>query len=400
MNLRAWRSLSLWLLISVTGSGLAGPEPLQYEDSYIDLHGQRYAVRIPRGYVFELVTDQLDGPRLMTFADNGDLFIGSQSGRVYRLPPPYDRPQTLISMDAYPHSVALRDGQMFIAVTDALYRSDYKPGQSRIAPDQLEQVLPIPGGRGHSSRTVKLGPDGRIYVSLGITGNCSNEYLDDSYPPERRRGGVMVLDETGQQPRWKTFASGLRNPVGFDWQPGTGVMYASNNGPDHQGFDQPPEYFSRLTPGSFHGMPWFQYDGKALHRDDCIRQSPPRPIDQVSVPVATFLARNAPMDVAFMKAGFDPRLQGDAVVALRGSWAVRPGPSRYGPESTRRHPAVVAVRFEQDRELRVDALISGFQLENGKRWARPVGVAQGPDGALYVTSDSAVNGLYRLRKKH
>jgi hypothetical protein len=72
---------------------------------------------------------------------------------------------------------------------------------------------------------------------------------------------VLVLREDTNPFRWKTYASGLRNPIGFDWDLSTGVLYASNNGPDHLGYDQPPEYFSRLDLGSFHGMPWFQYDG-------------------------------------------------------------------------------------------------------------------------------------------
>ncbi|MHB8763853.1 MAG: PQQ-dependent sugar dehydrogenase, partial [Deferrisomatales bacterium] len=96
----------------------------------------------------------------------------------------------------------------------------------------------LPGGGGHSSRTVGVGPDGRIYLGLGISGNCSDQFLGDEYPFGDRRGGVLVLEEAreaGAAPRWQPFASGLRNPVGFDWQPGTGVLHATNNGPDHWG---------------------------------------------------------------------------------------------------------------------------------------------------------------------
>jgi len=204
-----------------------------------------------------------------------------------------------------------------------------------------------------------------------------------------------VLREDGGQARWETFAAGLRNPVGFDWQPHTGVMFASNNGPDHQGFDVPPEYFSRLTPGSFHGMPWFQFDGKQVRRDTCVTRTPPRPLPDVTAPAATFPARNAPMGVAFVPAGaLDKRLELDAIVALRGSWGTPPG----GGAASRRPPKLVAVRFQAGKALRVDDLITGFQLPDGERWARPVGVAIGPDGALYFTSDSDTSGLFRLRR--
>jgi glucose/arabinose dehydrogenase len=246
---------------------------------------------------------------------------------------------------------------------------------------------------------VRLGPDGRVYLSLGITGNCSDEYLGAHYRFDDRRGGLVVLREQGTKREWEPFGAGLRNPVGFDWHPQTKEMYASNNGPDHLGYDLPPEYFSRVAPGSFHGMPWFQYDGRKLIRDDCVSSASPRPENEVSLPVATFPARNAPMGVAFVPAGaLDRHLAQDAVVALRGSWGTQPSGNYLGAAATRRPPKIVVVRFVNGRALRVDDLITGFQLPDGSRWARPVGVALGPDGALYFTSDSDTNGLFRLRR--
>ena len=242
-----------------------------------------------------------------------------------------------------------------------------------------------------------VGPDGRVYVSLGIQGNCSEQFLGEGYAFSERRGGVLVLHEAGGKVFWETYASGLRNPVGFDWQPQTGMLYASNNGPDHLGFEQPPEYFSKLVAGSFHGMPWFQFDGQKMTRDACASGKPPRPLGETSKPVATFPARNAPLGVAFVpKGGLDAQLEFDAVVALHGSWAMQTG----GQAATRREPKIVAVRFSNGVAIRVDDLIRGFQLADGERWARPAGVAAGPDGALYFSSDSDINGLFRLRRIH
>jgi len=288
---------------------------------------------------------------------------------------------------------------MLIAKTDGLYVAPYEPGRESITPNAVKLLAALPGGGGHSSRTVAVGPDGRVFVGLGITGNCSDEYLDDSYPFDRRRGGVWVLDESNKKAQWRTFASGLRNPVGFDWHPQTNELYASNNGPDHHGFDLPPEYFSRLLPGTFHGMPWYWYDGKEIMRDRCIDSAAPRPVSDVQKPVATFPSRNAPMGVVFVPAGaMDKSLEYDAIVALRGSWGTRPFGGFVGLPSSRRHPKLVVVRFENGKAQRVDELVTGFQLDNGDRWARPVGVAIGPDGALYFTSDSETQGLFRLRK--
>ncbi len=376
----------------------AEPLPLDYVNQQLQLPGREVVVQLPAGSRLELLTDHLEGPRLLTFADNGDLFIGSKSGRVYRLQVPYTEPQVLLKVKGYPHSVALRQNEILIAQKDGLYRAPYQLGVTKVAADRLSLLAALPGGSGHSSRTVAIGPDKRIYLSLGISGNCSDEYLSEDYPFTERRGGILVLNESGARATWETFGSGLRNPVGFDWHPLTGELYASNNGPDHQGYDLPPEYFSKVAAGSFHGMPWFQFDGKRIQRDDCIKRTPPRPIDEVTPPVATFPARNAPMGVAFVPDGASNKgLEHDAVVALHGSWGTQPSGGFIGDPASRRAPKLVVVRFQDGEAQRVEDLVTGFQLSDGERWARPVGVAFGPDGALYFTSDSGVEGLFRLR---
>jgi glucose/arabinose dehydrogenase len=391
---------TLLFFLCFTAAAGAATEPLTYEEQTLQVDGTRQVARVPKGYRLELLTDKLDGPRLLTFVNNGDLIIGSKSGKIYRVPPPYASPEVLVTLDDYPHSVALRRGEMLIARTDGLYRAPYQPRQKSIALESVTLLARLPGGGGHNSRTVGIGPDGRVYASLGIQSNCSDQYLGDEYPFDERRGGILVLREEGGKARWETYGSGLRNPVGFAWHPQTGVMYASNNGPDHWGYEQPPEYFSRVTAGSFHGMPWFQFDGQQLKRDNCVTSRPPRPLADVVVPDAIFPARNAPMGVAFVpKGAMRKALELDAIVALHGSWGTKPSGGALGDSATRRPPKLVAVRFKDGKALRVDDLVTGFQRANGERWARPVGVAVGPDGALYFTSDSGTNGLFRLGLK-
>jgi glucose/arabinose dehydrogenase len=396
--MRRGRLFLLLLSCLACAPAQAGTNVLVYEEQTLTLDGERRTVRVPKGYRLELLI-RMDGPRMLTFAANGDLFAGSKSGKVYRLPPPYTKAEMLVQLGDYPHSVAFRQGEILIAKTDGVYRAPYLPGQSVIAPEAVTLLAALPGGGGHDSRTIAVGPDGRVYVSLGIQRNCSDQYLGEGYAFSDRRGGVMVLREVGGKASWEPFASGLRNPVGFDWQPQTGVLYASNNGPDHLGYDQPPEYFSKLTPGSFHGMPWFQFDGRQVIRDDCVSSAPPRPITEVSIPAATFPARNAPLGVAFVpKGAMDASLEFDAVVALHGSWGTQPDGGFMGGAATRRPPKIVVVRFHDGQALHVEDLITGFQLPDGKRWARPAGAALGPDGALYFSSDSETNGLFRLKR--
>ena len=359
----------------------------------IQLAGQTYTVNVPSGYLFELLTTEVERPRMLTFHPDGSLFVGSRSGHIYRLAPPYVKPQILTQRFIYPHSVAFKDNRIFVASAEGLYSGDYSPEKPLLI-SGLQKVVAFPPG-GHNSRTVRTGPDKRVYVSLGISGNCSDEYLGQGYSANKRRGGVIVLDESAPA-GWRVYSSGLRNPVGFDWSPFDGELYASNNGPDHWGYEQPPEQFVHLQQGSFHGMPWYQYDGQQIKRDACISSLSPREMTDVEKPVATFAARNAPMAVAFvpLENSFG-ELSGNALVALHGSWATR----RAGDKASRRPPKLVMVRFDQGEARGVEDLLTGFQLQNGSRWARPVGIAIGPDNAIYIASDGEPSALFRLRKK-
>jgi len=349
--------------------------------------------RVPAGYRLETLATDLGGPRLMAFAPDGALVIGTRSGTVWRLEPPYRHATPLLHLSNYPHSVAFRDGNILVAQNDGIYRAPYAPDR---APLDAKLWVRLPAGGGHTSRTVGVGPDGRVYAALGLSGNCSDQYIGPPYDFRNRRGGVMVLDESGAEPRWRPFATGLRNPVGFDWQPETGVLYATNNGPDHHGFDEPAEYFVRARAGDFFGLPWYVLIGGRIVRDDCVTSDPPHPVSDVKRPVATFPARNAPLGMAFARTG---PWAGDALVALHGSWATQPYGGSMGPDASRRPPAIVRVHFEHGQATgRVTDVVTGFQdPDSGDRWARPAGVAVGPDGFLYFTSDQGANALFRLR---
>ena len=392
----AGRRLLLLACLLVAGPQVPAVQvgDLELSAARIKIGQHNLPVEAPTGLKFEVLNLEMRKPRMLTFAADGSLWIGSASGVVYRLEAPYTQASVVAEHADYPHGVAFRGDEVFLATTSVLLKAKLTPGPI----EQWQTVVEIPGGSGHNSRTVRIGPDQRVYLSLGIRGNCSDEYLDESYPQHERRGGVMVLDERTKPARWLTHASGLRNPVGFDWHPHTGVMYASNNGPDHHGFELPPESFAKLDANSFHGMPWFQWDGKQHVRDDCVAKAPPHGNEALTRPVATFPARSAPMAVAFAGAAdLGGRFDGDAVVAIHGSWGTQPEGSGHGDPATRRPPRLALVRFVGGKVARVDDFVRGFQLEDGRRWARPVGAAFGPDGALYFSSDGGINGLFRLR---
>ena len=382
-----------------------------YRTQTVSVGDSSWQLTIPTGYQLELLVE-ISKPRMLAFADDSALLVGSHTGDVYRVPPPYDRATVFATLQrGNAHGVAVRTGSVWVASQSGVYRIPYRPRSSPYTPEDFQRIADLPSKNGgHSSRTIKVGPDNGIYVSLGISGNCSDEYIGAGYDFENRRGGVLVLRENAAAQdspsdtkdtriaRWHIYASGLRNPVGFDWHPRSGVMYASNHGPDHLGYDHPAEYFSRILPGSFHGMPWFWFDGEKVQRDRCIGRTPPR-TDAV-LPSVTFPARNAPMGVAFVPQDALGRMwEHDAIVALHGSWATQPAGGFFGAEATRRPPWIAVVHFDQGEALRVAPLIKGFQNTAGKRLARPTGLAFGTDGALYFTSDGgAVEGLFRFKR--
>lgn len=390
-------ALSVFLPALCAWAAMPGAWGIEYAEREVRVGRSLWKVSVPAGYRVEFLAEIPDAR--MIAASGRDLIVGTNSGLVYRVRPPYDKPEILARPGGSPHGVGVRNGELWIAKSDGVYRAFHNSARKgKLAREDFRKVAGLPAGGGHFTRTVGIGPDGRVYLGIGISGNCSDEYLGEGYGFNRRRGGVLRLNErTG---KWETYASGLRNPVGFDWHPGTGVLYASNNGPDHLGYDRPPEYFSRLDEGSFHGMPWFRFDGNKTVRDSCAKSPPPR--SDPKRPVAVFPARSAPMGVAFASGEkFAPVPAGSAAVALHGSWATKPRGGFLGKRSTRRPPMIVAVDFNKRGEAtgRVRILVKGLQNASGDRLLRPVGVLFGADGNLYFTSDGgARQGLFRLTR--
>lgn len=356
-------------------------------------------ISVPEGFVLEKLGANLDGPRFMAFSKDGDLVIGSGSGKIYRLTAPYNEATVISDFRANAHSVAFRQTdkgeELWVGETGGLYKVLYESG-TKYEKSDYQKVVSLPSGGGHATRTVAVGPDNKIYVSLGISGNCSVQFLGESFPVNDRRGGILQLAEDGDKVELIPYGTGLRNPVGYAWHPTTNVMYANNNGPDHWGFDEPREVFVEVTPGAFFGMPFYQVVGGQVKQDSCApAEKAPYALADVQLPVATFPARSAPLGMTFVSEGqLDPAWAGSSLVAIHGSWAV----PANGDEAGKRAPSLQLVKFVDGKATgEVVEILGGFQYANGDRFARPAGVVMGPDNYLYMTSDQENKGLYRLR---
>ena len=392
-------TILIWVLFNPNSS--AHTQMFGYDEQLFETNDLSWRLIVPSGYTLELLVE-MEKPRMLTRTAGDVLLVGSSVGDIYRVKPPYDKVEIIAEPGGFPHSVTVRDGELLVGMTNGVYRAPYEPDSNkRLNDSDFELVAALPSGGGHASRTVAAGPDGKIYLGLGISGNCSDQYIGEGYSFAEQRGGILILSESKNgSAQWKPYATGLRNPMGFDWHPGSGVLYASNNGPDHHGYELPSEYFSRIDSGSFHGMPWFWLNERnELLADNCINSPPPR--NDAQPPVATFPARSAPMGVAFVPQGaLQPEMVGSAVVAIHGSWATKPRGGYFGSKATRRPPRVVLVHFREGEASEVMPLIEDLQDASGDRLARPMGVAFASDGALYFTSDGGIiEGLFRLRRQ-
>ena len=201
----------------------------------LELDNYTFTAFHPPSFKLEAINLDLELPRIIHFYGER-ILIGSRSGNVYWMDPPYTETNILAEIEDYPHSVVVKDDYIYIATTSAIIRAPYSLQTQSLTKNQFETYLALPGGKGHSSRTLKRGPDQKLYVSIGIRGNCSDEYLHPSYPSQKQRGGISRIDEIHGAPTLASFASGLRNPVGYDWHPVSKEMYASNNGPGSSWF--------------------------------------------------------------------------------------------------------------------------------------------------------------------
>lgn len=336
------------------------------------------------------------GPRFMAFGPDGNLYLSlGRDNKVVMLPDRdadgrADRVVTVSERLNAPQGLAFVDDKLYVANQDGVVRLEKKAGAWPAA-DPVPVVSNLASG-GHTLKTLKLGPDGFLYLNVGSSCNVCVE--SDAtratmlrYTLDWRPAGSGGKDARGQaSPIW---ATGLRNAQGFAWQPHTGAMYATNNGADMRSSTRggvpddelPPEHLNLILPGANYGWPhcWGErvtdpnFPGP---KGFCAGMTPPE---------LTFDAHSTPIGIAFLdKAAFPQTFRKDALVALHGSWNRR-DLSGY---------KVVRVHFEQGRPVRVSDFITGWQ-QGGGAWGRPVDVLPGPDGAVYISDDRA-GMIYRV----
>jgi glucose/arabinose dehydrogenase len=338
--------------------------------------GAEAQLKVPPGFHVEVFASGVGSVRLMALDPAGTLLVSVPSrGRVLALPDANgdgkaDAIQTVVEGLDQPHGLAFKDGALYVAEGGRVQRFQYDPA-TRKATQGTVVVRDLPRGGNHWTRTVVFGPDGRLYVSVGSSCNVCRE-------SDKRRAAILRYnaDGSGEQ----LFATGLRNAVGLAFHPTTGVLWATVNERDWRGDDVPPDYVTEVKEGAFHGWPdCMTVGGKVLADDKGAR------CDGVTPPTVEIQAHSAPIGLAFYTGSqFPAEYRGSLFVAYRGSWN-RSIPTGY---------KVVRIRFQDGKPAGVEDFATGW-LGGASVWGRPVDVALGRDGALYV-SDQQAGRIYRI----
>jgi len=279
-----------------------------------------------------------------------------------------------------PFGMALIGEDFYVANTDAVVRFPYREGQTRIDVPGV-RVLALPAGpiNRHWTRNLLADEPGRkLYVTVGSNSNVAENGIEE----EEGRAAIWELDlETG---RPRIFASGLRNPNGMAWEPDSGALWTVVNERDELGSDLVPDYLTSVRDGGFYGWPYSYFGG---HVDARVNPQRPDLVAAAIVPDYALGPHTACLGLAASRGTSLPaRFANGMFVGQHGSWNRVP---HSGYE-------VVFVPFSRGRPSGppIDVL-TGFLSPDGKALGRPVGVAVGRQGELFVADDVG-NAIWRV----
>jgi len=348
------------------------------------------------GFKVELYASQLDNPRLIRTAPNGDLFVAeSKPGRikVFRGISEHgkaERVEIFATGLKQPFGIAFyplgaNPKYVLFANTDSVVRFPYQNGDLK-ARGPREVIVPnLPGGGllrggGHWTRDIVFSLDGKkMYVSVGSQSNVDDT---DNNPIEFHRADILEANPDGS--RLRVYAWGIRNAVGIAVHPQTGELWASVNERDELGDNLPPDYITHVQDGGFYGWPWYYIGG---NQDPRHKGKHPELKDKVIVPDVLVEPHNASLEMTFYDGQqFPPEYRGDIFAAEHGSWnrAVRTGYE------------VIRVPLKNGRASgEYEDFLTGFVTPEGQVWGRPVGVAVAKDGSLMVTDDGS-DSIWRV----
>jgi glucose/arabinose dehydrogenase len=278
-----------------------------------------------------------------------------------------------------PFGMTLVGNALYVANTDAVLRFPYRPGDTTITAPGVK-VAELPGGaiNYHWTKNLVADPDGQLYVAVGSNSNIAENGMDR----EHHRAAILRLDpDVGEV---EVLASGLRNPVGMDWEPNSGTLWTVVNERDGLGSDLVPDYLTRVVEGAFYGWP-YSYFGD--HVDERVEPQRPEKVARARKPDYALGPHTASLGLAFYPRipapqtpppdALPPHLRNGAFVGQHGSWNRRP---RSGYR-------VIFVPFDDGSPAGPALEVLGGFLDGDQALGRPVGIVVDSRGALLVADD-------------
>ncbi len=325
------------------------------------------AARLPQGYEVSLFATGMKSPRLIIETSAGDLIVSSRGSKLY-LVSADGKVKTLMGGLNQPHGVLLDEGWLYVAEEHRVFRMRFDQKKRAFSGKKQTVLSGLPNNGGHSTRTLKKGPDGWFYVAVGSSCNVCKE----KHP--WRATILRFQPDSGAKP--EIFATGLRNTVGFDWHPRTDELYGVDNGRDWLGDDFPPDELNQIQKNQFYGWPFRHGDN--IKDPEFGKAYKPAVHGKAQKPAFNFEAHISPLSVRFLRHQKPADMQNTALVAQHGSWN----------RSTKNGYRIVSLHFNKDGTISRKMFLTGF-LQGKKVIGRPVDIFERADGSLLISDDYA-----------
>jgi glucose/arabinose dehydrogenase len=348
--------------------------------------------KAPTGFSVQLYATGLDNPRLIRTAPNGDFFLAESSSGVLKVFHGITSDGKPGQVDIFasglkqPYGIAFyppgeNPQWVYVGNTDSVVRFPYRNGDLKASgPPQL--MVDLPHGAGRWTRDVQFTADGKkMFVAVGSASNVDDP---DTTPAEKNRADILEFNPDGSDMR--VYAYGIRNAGGgLAINPNSGELWCSVNERDGLGDNLVPDYITHVEEGGFYGWPWW-YIGN--HQDPRHEGKHPELRDRVVVPDVLLQPHNASLEMTFYEGTqFPAEYRGDIFASEHGSWN----------RSVRTGYEVIRVPLHQANRAsgEYEDFVTGFVVDNGHAWGRPVGITVAQDGSLLVTDDGS-NSIWRI----
>lgn len=339
-------------------------------------------LQLPVGFTISIYAENVPNARTLAISESGIVYVGTrQQGDVYALED-FDKDgfaekRYILASDLnMPNGVAYKDGSLYVAEVNRIIRFDHIDPPLNTAPEAVAIYTQLPSDQHHGWKYLRFGKDNRLYTTVGAPCNiCLSE--------KEIYASLIRLNRDGSG--FEIIARGVRNSVGFDWQPETNQLFFTENGADYLGDDLPPDELNKWTQkGQHFGYP-FCHAGNILD----LELAGEKQCQQFIAPEWKFKAHIAPLGMKFYTGQqFPPSFQNQLLVAQHGSW------NRSKPQGYQ----IALVQFKQGKAVSEQVFISGWLTEDDKVLGRPTDILQMPDGSILIADDT-LGVIYHVEYK-